>query len=396
MKIITSPFEIDLALVKLMRKYEKYHIATAWASMGSKASFALLENKHKIVKMIVGTHFYQTHPNFIDAFSSDCNVRFILKTDGVFHPKLYLFSNENGEWECLVGSANFTASALTKNHEMMTHFKSNEPGADSALADILQAIDLYWSEASKMTCREISNYKNIWNKNRQKLDALKGVYGETKNKRSILSSEIFSLTWDEYYKRISGDDLNSFQGRLDVLGTVQKYFTENSSFSALSDLQRKQVAGVINGVDINWKWFGSMVGAGYFKNVINTNNPYLSDALDQIPLTGIVTEADYKKYVRLFRLAFPEGGAAIATMTRMLAMKRPDYFVCLDSQNRRALCNDFSIAMNVTPENYWQNIILRITDSVWWSSPLPDSFSEAQAWKGRAAMIDSLFYQGLP
>ncbi|EDK0589265.1 hypothetical protein GFW53_19455, partial [Salmonella enterica] len=119
MKIITTPSNIDKTLVKLMQKYTKYYIATAWASMGSNASLTLFENKHRIVKMIVGTHFYQTHPNFIYNFANTETVRFILKTDGIYHPKVYLFSNEDGSWECLIGSANFTASALTKNLELM-------------------------------------------------------------------------------------------------------------------------------------------------------------------------------------------------------------------------------------------------------------------------------------
>lgn len=75
-------------------------------------------------------------------------------------------------------------------------------------------------------------------------------------------------------------------------------------------------------------------------------------------------------------------------------MKRPDYFVCLDSQNRSELCKDFGIPANVTFETYWGNIIARIIDSVWWSSPRPSDPTEEQAWNGRAAMIDAIFYEG--
>jgi HKD family nuclease len=395
MKIITNPFEIDKVLVKLMQRYTKYYIATAWASMGSKASFVLFENRDRIIKMIVGTHFYQTHPNFIEKFSNDGNVRFILKTDGVYHPKVYLFSDENDGWECLIGSANFTASALAKNYELMIHIKSDDQNTTGVFADILNEVNVYWSEAQVMTNDDMTNYKNIWERNRRKLESLKGIYGARQSKNSIVKSNIYSLQWENYYEQISDDKFESFQSRLDILRIINENFKENQSFSKFSDLQRKQVAGVITEPEINWKWFGSMVGAGKFKNRINTNNIHISDALDYIPLTGPVSELDYDGFVKTFTLAFPDGGAGIAIASRLLAMKRPDYFVCLDSQNRYELCKDFGIPANVTLETYWGDIITRIIDSVWWLSPRPSDPTEEQAWNGRAAMLDTIFYKGL-
>ncbi|EAS4343504.1 NgoFVII family restriction endonuclease, partial [Salmonella enterica] len=260
MKIITTPSNIDKTLVKLMQKYTKYYIATAWASMGSNASLTLFENKHRIVKMIVGTHFYQTHPNFIYNFANTETVRFILKTDGIYHPKVYLFSNEDGSWECLIGSANFTASALTKNLELMAHIRSNDHGTKDIFTDILSSINIYWENSRAMTNNEMVNYKKIWDKNRRKLNTLKGIYGGIQSKDSIINSNIYSLQWKEYYRMISTDKLDSFQGRLDVLRIVNEYFKENQSFCKFSELQRKQVAGIVTDSEVNWKWFGSMVG----------------------------------------------------------------------------------------------------------------------------------------
>lgn len=296
MKIITNPLDIDTALVKLMQKYAKYHIATAWASMGSKASHELFKNKDKIAQMVVGMHFHQTHPDFIEKFSNSKGVRFILKADGVYHPKVYLFSNDNGDWECLIGSANFTTSALTKNDELMVHLKCDVQGSKDVFTDVLNSINIYWANAREMTNDEIANYKNVWDKNIRKLDSLKGFYGGQQSKNGIVSSKIHSLQWEGYYRGISSDKLDSFQGRLDVLRIINQYFTENKTFSEFSEWQRKQVAGVITDPEVNWKWFGSMVGAGKFKNRINNNNAHISDALDFIPLTGLVSESDYDKF----------------------------------------------------------------------------------------------------
>ena len=73
-------------------------------------------------------------------------------------------------------------------------------------------------------------------------------------------------------------------------------------------------------------------------------------------------------------------------------MKRPDYFICLDSANRNKLCNTFGISKNVSLEDYWDKIIRRILDSNWWTSPEPADDFEKHIWNGRAAFLDSRFY----
>lgn len=399
MKIITKPAYIDNKLVELMEKYTNYYIATAWASMNSSAASKLLDNEKHITKMVVGTHFYQTHPDFIKTFASHRNVKFILKTDKIFHPKVYLFSDENGNWECLIGSANFTQAALTKNDEIMIHITSNDQGSEKIFTDILETIDSYWEYAEEMTEIEITKYTNIWKKNKTKLDSLRNVYGGYTSKKSMIKSNILSLQWDEYYKKIRGtinEKDYSFSERIEVLQKINNYFTEKQIFSSFTKLQRKQVAGLIDdGSEIKWKWFGSMVGAGVFHSKINNNDPNISNALNCIPLTGPVNEAHYNQFIKTFKLAFPTGKCGIGIASRLLAMKRPDYFVCLDGQNRSALCKDFGIPQKIDFETYWEQIIARIIDSVWWSSSCPEDSrkEEKQAWNGRVAMIDAIFYQ---
>ena len=85
----------------------------------------------------------------------------------------------------------------------------------------------------------------------------------------------------------------------------------------------------------------------------------------------------------------------IATASRLLAMKRPDVFVCFDNENKSKLCKDFGITQsNMTYERYWDEIIERIFDSEWWNSPKPDENEKnIGIWRGRAAFLDSLYYE---
>ena len=42
---------------------------------------------------------------------------------------------------------------------------------------------------------------------------------------------------------------------------------------------------------------------------------------------------------------------------------------------------------------YWEEIIERITDSVWWNEPRPTEALAGAVWDGRAAMLDAIFYR---
>ena len=91
--------------------------------------------------------------------------------------------------------------------------------------------------------------------------------------------------------------------------------------------------------------------------------------------------------------AFPNGGHGAAVASRLLAMRRPDQFVCLDSANRARLCGDFGITQNgMDYARYWEEIIERIRDAPWWNAKRPADRIQAAVWDGRVAMLDTIFY----
>ena len=141
----------------------------------------------------------------------------------------------------------------------------------------------------------------------------------------------------------------------------------------------------------DWAYFGSMKGAGMFKKHINDNSELISKALDQIPLNGQITKTNYDNFLKYFQMELP--GNYLATSTRLLAMKRPDIFICYDSKNNNRLCKDFGITRNrMNNERYWDEIILRIYDSDWWQRPAPKSDVEAKISLARSSFLDSLYY----
>ncbi|MFX5684784.1 hypothetical protein ABTE42_21900, partial [Acinetobacter baumannii] len=74
-------------------------------------------------------------------------------------------------------------------------------------------------------------------------------------------------------------------------------FESVNHFNELTEDQRKFIAGIPNKLDIagaeDWGYFGSMKGAGIFKNKIKENDRNVSKALDQIPFAGQITKRHY-------------------------------------------------------------------------------------------------------
>jgi hypothetical protein len=135
-----------------------------------------------------------------------------------------------------------------------------------------------------------------------------------------------------------------------------------------------------------------MKGAGIYKNRIAENDINISRALDEIPLSGQITKIHYQRFLESYKKTFD--GNYLGTATRLLAMKRPDVFVCLDSKNKSALCKDFEIVQSgLDYDRYWDEIIERIYDSQWWINPKPKDKREKSVSDSRAAFLDSIYYE---
>ena len=116
------------------------------------------------------------------------------------------------------------------------------------------------------------------------------------------------------------------------------------------------------------------------------NDIHISNAIDEVPLVGQITKAHYLRFLNHYQKAL--SGNALATATRLLAMKRPDIFICLDSKNKSALCRDFEIVQSgLSYERYWDEIIERIFDSQWWINPQPKTKQDKKKIEAAEALF---------
>lgn len=390
MDLITDGSQLSEKLIALIKKHENIVIAVAWASANTKVFRILNKHKEKIKFAVIGTHFYQTHPDVLENFI-DCNeVRFLLQPQGIFHPKAYLFWSK-GKWDVLIGSANLTFAALNKNSELMIHISSKD--TDSSVKLQLETqIKEYWGKAEIVTKDLAVKYRGLWQVQQPNLKRVSGDY-PTSSKKSPVHSKIMSKSWLEFFYEVEADPYHGFTMRCDLLEIVRNQFRETETYSDMDLGVRKTIAGLPNDFHEHWGWFGSMKGLGTFHSLIIANNLHFSDALGCIPMNGIVSRQHYNAYINEFIQALPTN-QYVGIASRLLALKRPDYFVCLDSANKKKLCTDFGIAQTgMTYERYWDDVICRITDSIWWNAPIPRNREQARVWSGRAAMLDAIFYE---
>jgi hypothetical protein len=249
----------------------------------------------------------------------------------------------------------------------------------------------------------LATYRAAWRRKLPVLKNLQGRFGDPlkldsdDGGKSLLQVPIMKLSWSEFFKKVKAEKLtaygHSMTARLQVIAALSNLLAEGQPLSAMDRLGRRKVAGfeVVDGLD--YRFFGSMKGVGFFQQAINNNDEHLSLALDLIPSTGAVTREEYLEFIAEYKKAFPNGRDGVPTASRLLAMKRPDIFVCLSSLNKKRLCADFAIKGTVSYEKYWDSIIERIKEARWWTSPEPADEIERRVWAARAAFLDSHYYE---
>jgi HKD family nuclease len=391
-KLISTNTALKSNLLRLIRKYDHISFGTAWASAGTDVFAELVKAKAKITSGVIGTHFYQTHPDVLDEFVGSSQVRFVLQPAGVFHPKVFAFWSATS-WEVLIGSANLTAGAIKANTELSTRITHNDSALD-LLKEVQDIIRGY--EGRTISQVDADNYRRIWGTKTRIREKLEGTYGGTPASKPEVESPVMTMDWPTFYAEIQKDKTHGFKDRLGMLDQVASQFAKVKHFNDIPMQERLGIAGLRSKSIKHSEWFGSMTGAGKFYKYMNASAPAFSIALDAIPPSGPVTKDRYNTFIKEFVKGFPDGRHGLGTATRLLSMKRPDIFLCVDSQNKNKLARDVGMvrADKLDYERYWTEVVERLQDAPWWKAPPPPSVgNEAKAWHARAAMLDAIFYE---
>ena len=396
MKLITSSDELTAQFKGLLNSYGHVSFAVAWAGhvSGFDLGKLLLKNESKIDKAVIGLHFYQTSPEFVRLFSGNPGVRFILQSDGTFHTKMYLFWDNPKHWTLIVGSSNFTNSGFHNNMEASVLMTNDDESEDDLYKQAQSYIASCWKNASPFSDADVDEYASAAEYQRKKLDALRrGPRVTSKKIEWMKPIELFSI--EDYKYAVQG---NGFSARLEILEEAHRLFVKYPRFADMPYEFRRCIAGIYETMpepynqSIDWKFFGSN-GNGRFQHAIkHPEDSPICDALDTIPLTGPVSQAVFDNYCKVFDDLY--SGNSLASATRLLAIKRPDMFVCINGANRKGLLKDFGLKFKeLNRQTYWNLIVERIQSATWFSDkPVEDSEQMKRLQKTKVAMLDCLYY----
>jgi len=208
------------------------------------------------------------------------------------------------------------------------------------------------------------------------------------------------LDWNGYYSLIASQrrrhpitqrEIHVFDhpdySYLQEIDRCRAIFQQYPSFATMPREQRRLIAG--------WggsgrHYLGNMKGAGYFKQLVLESPQVIAENLDRIPMDGLVSINQLQGYLgAMLQLR----GVAIATATRLLAVKRPDCFLPVTGRSRQQIRQ--TLGHPATQKGY-VDLHKYIWSLLWFAAPKPVDAKEQRVWHARVALLDVLFYEILP
>ncbi|MBS7698967.1 phospholipase D family protein [Chelatococcus sp. YT9] len=361
---------------------------------------ALLARKDRIDTVLIGLDFSATDPDLIDRLAGVRGAFVAKNRPGCFHPKIYYFTT-GMKAEAIVGSANFTGGGLSANLEASVYVKGSLD--DPFFVQIRDHFETYKSLHLPITKSLADSYRRQAEAARSNPRPRNPTLPDETKSFERFNAALSTMSWATFVEEARADRHHDFTKRMKLLRIIQQMFVKTASFADLTIAEWKGIAGVVGEVEavaagldhLDWGWFGSMGGAGTFAQLIGEQNTELAAALDMIPRRGDVTEDQFNDYVGAFTASFA-GRARIARLapaTRLLAMKRPDVFVCVNGENRTGIAAALAFAPSTLKlDNYWERVIEPIRQAPWYTTPRPTNRNR-ELWDARVAMLDAIYYE---
>lgn len=399
-RLLTTTKELEKVFREWCAKADDIRVVTAWATMECAVRDGLDRVRSKISTLVVGLDFYTTSPSFLESFLSVLRIGKSLQ-GGTFHPKLYLFEAGKG-FCCVMGSSNFTRGGFGDNTELNICIEGRK--SDLLFRQVTEFINEQERQSKPITDPERSDYRNQFEnmkKARLRLAKYKPTPEAKEKTRAAKAKEDtgdtlpeqLNRTWPEFVElilapkrkqRVAGKTPDG-PSYLETAERCRSLFRQHRRLANMPPVDRKFIGGITK----EGGWFGSMKGSGRFGARLNNKPAILDTALDRIPLDGGVSKQAFDD----FRANYDWDGSGVGNASRLLAMKRPDLFVCVDTKNRTGIAAAFGVTASSlqTFEGYWE-LMQRIWRSPWRRSPRPVNQLERRVWNARVALLDSLYY----
>jgi HKD family nuclease len=392
-------------LNELMDTCNSFSVAVAWIT-DNHVYRKLKDNRNKIDNLVIGCDFFNTSPTVLsDIFKEDALnsvTRILEPSNNTFHPKLYFFEFDD-KWKAVIGSTNMTRSAFQNNIEMTCSI-GGEKGSDSYLK-IKAFIDREYNRGIELKREFIDDYAYKYHRFKRLNRAAQQPEPDRIRAPAINLKNIMTIDFRTYFEMVSNDSLNSLQMRLNLLSVASQLMQEG--FENLNEIKRKCIAGTVTLnqlkkyndeelIEIEWGLFGNVTAAGNFMHAVIHNYNAIGEALEHIPNHGNIVENNYNDFKESFIQIFNGTNRPnqFAGATRLLSMKRPDYFLSLNKANTRKLRTHLGI-VGITFQSYWDKFVVPIMHAPWWKDSHGQLTDEnmLSCYNGRVAMLDAILYE---
>lgn len=393
---VVSPGAVRARLLKLIASCDSFSLASAWVT-GSDVFDAAIAACSKLRHFVIGTHGYFTCADCLEACVPLAQAKVVKPVGRMFHPKVYAFEMD-GRLVVYVGSSNFTRAGLARNVECGV-FLTGQDG-NPRLQSFVAFIAAQWKAAGRVDGDFVATYRANQARVKDAQDELEEFIEIPKPRRTLKSAndvDPSEMDWARFMQLVRAEKTHGGpEQRLKLLTRARHLFSQGRTFARLPEFDRRCLAGIqkpsLQSDGLDWGFFGQMSAHGNFSPILHNHVVKFSKALEHIPLVGTVREKHYNAY-RDTLMSIPGAGDWTGMGTRLLAMKRPDRFVCVNNANRTGLCGYFGVAPTTTNlDNYWARIVAPMQVMPWWRAEMPSDALGRQVWLGRAAMLDAIYY----
>ena len=402
---LDDPRSAARLFAKLASRASQVRIVTAWGTPDAPV-LPSLDKPHQNGKLelVVGLDFGGTHPRFLRKFRVSLRVP-DSAGGSTFHPKAYLFVR-NGTYDAIVGSSNLTRGGFDGNVELNLHLSGST--LDPTYRELSKYIQHQWDGAREVSEQDIDAYERGWRQFRRlgpHVAPPRPASPVAHARPQIVVDPKLDVGWTAFYnllRQVDGSKHYVFprangESYLDVIAYVERSFARNHSLASMSRDERSNVAGT--NTHSKFGYFGTTHSVGTFTHAVLESPGLVDRALDLIPrgtnrqVTRTQFEsffAEFERFAKSLHRPRPSVGCA----SRLLAMKRPDNFLCVNGENRARLAKafGFSDAELRTAAGYW-SLCEHVWALPWYKSPRPRDASQRSAWRARVALVDAFYYE---
>ena len=401
MKLLKTSKEIGNEIYRCIEEYSNISFAVAWIK-NNKIYQKLLKNKDKIQFSTVGIDFAGTDVNVLKDFQNSNKVK-IYKGEYTFHPKIYVFYNRT-KYKAIIGSANLTEGGMYNNDECAVLFTES----DGVLLDnVLEKLEDYFDKAKIITDGIIEIYSKEYEAIKENNNSIVKRLEPTKQK--IDEAPYIDLKWGEVSEIIQQIDFVDRSGMLnDIQEIFKKLDDSNIKFENLELDERRMIIGNSKDVNNKYRAFGGLASGGKAQQILlnqdDTKNTELRSIIEELDKIELLNEDNMchpvsETIVRnIVKTVMGIEGCGISTVTRLLAVKRPDLFLCVNDGNQNSIKELFGFRISGKYEiDKYIKLLKMIYNTDYFNHKLTKEEKQDEALvtisKYRVALLDSYLLQ---